>query len=511
MIDVLTRRDGARLMDRISIKTFLFGLVGLGIVFMMFKISWVGHLASDDLAYIETAQRWFSDFPVIPTSHWATRHTVTIPMGFSFLIFGYKEISYLVPNILYGALTLLLIYFYVQKQWDKESALFCLFIIAMTPLFSEIVTIGGPESSEMFFAMLSIILFTKMADQEGGAGIALLTGVVAGFAFMNRETAISIIFFYSVLFLVRPIVPRKYYFIMAGGFCLVIGLEALYYGILSGKPFLRFSVAIANSEKIDVTLATTGNITHNRWLGPVASLMINNEFGCLFWMAFPAMFTLLVRRNNTDKENRFLFLVLLLSLIWFLIIGYLLGLRALPRYFLVTCIGACVFVGIWLRTVVFESKPLVAWSLLLVLVSTNLALADLANQQPLIAERKAVQLAVENPDEIIYTDPRTAWRTKCLAEWAGIDKERIRATAPTKGSLYVYSPYSVDSGRSGVTGEFERDRFRPSEKWELIRRYKGAPTIIGRILIGTGLSEFIHKKGLDRLIWEAKPIMIYRT
>lgn len=68
----------------------------LALIILLFAatllFAWVGHIASDDVMYISTARDWFRSFPVLPASHWAERHPLTLATGAILAVFGDGEI-----------------------------------------------------------------------------------------------------------------------------------------------------------------------------------------------------------------------------------------------------------------------------------------------------------------------------------------------------------------------------------------------------------------------------------
>jgi hypothetical protein len=318
--------------------------------------------------------------------------------------------------------------------------------------------------------------------------------------------------FYGLMFLFAPRFARARYFIMAAGFCFVVGAESLYYGIVAGDPLLRFRIVLSAADLPAPIGPGTGNITGNRWLGPLTSLLVNNEFGVLFWLALPAGWRLMkMRASSRSQVYDFTITLLLLGGVWFVLVGYVLGLRALPRYFFVPAVAAVLLVATWLG---FEWKQ---GHKRLVLLSTalysviGLGLIDLSNQQLLLPERTLARLVKTGAYSDLYTDPRTAERAEYLLRWDHIDANRIHSSPPQPGDVFLYAAQAVEFGRAGQNRSFSPEAYRPAAGWMRIATFRGEPTITGRLLQFAGLQGAVERMGLSRLIWETKLTVLYRV
>ncbi len=96
-----------------------------------------------------------------------------------------------------------------------------------------------------------------------------------------------------------------------------------------------------------------------------------------------------------------------------------------------------------------------------------------------------------------------------LIDWEGLSSDRLIASTPQPGGYFVYSPTSVQMKQTGRRA-FNSADFEPSSNWLEISRFRGEPTWIGRVVLKLGLEETIGDIGLDRLIWEAPLVILYR-
>lgn len=496
-------------MTMITVRNVAVLTVVLGLVLWL---GWVGHEASDDRAYISMAEAWLGNFPAVPGSHWAVRHPLILPISASFYLFGPGEVQSILPVLLYGLALIVLIYAGTVRVFGQRPAMLVTLLLLLTPLVTERMTVAGVDIVEAFYVFASLGCFLIAADRQGAAAWLLLAGLCAGLAYLSRETSVALIVFYGLSFLIRPPVIRWRYFIMAVGFCLIIGGEMIYYALVADNALLRFEIVLGMSGDSGAGVPGTGNVLDNHWLSPVVALLINNEFGGLFWLAGAAGVWLW--RNSaafTPTQYRFLVSVVGLGIIWFIIVGYVIGLRALPRYFFVPTVAAVGLAGVWLWQLVCAGRAAMTGGLLFLFTATSLLLIDLSNQQLLLPERTVVRLLAADAERPVYTDPRTAWRAEKLVDWARLSgSKNLIAAPPSPGGLFVYNASGVNFGYAGPHGRFDRAVFRPSADWQEVELIRGESTLIGRLIMTLGLEEFVHGIGLSRLVWETPMVVVYR-
>src|SRR4051794_25574097 len=86
-------------------------------------LSYIGFLASDDQSYAEAAIGWLSHFPYIGTNHWSLRHTVVLPLAFSFWLGGINEASIVASGVVYLLLLILMTYSCLARSVGPRHAL----------------------------------------------------------------------------------------------------------------------------------------------------------------------------------------------------------------------------------------------------------------------------------------------------------------------------------------------------------------------------------------------------
>lgn len=478
---------------------------------LILAAGWVGYVGSDDRTYIEAAEGWLRDGLFVPATHFAVRHTITLPVALSFALLGPGVWQAALPMAFYAAAIAALLYAGMRQGFGATAAFIAVALFVFLPLTSASASIPNCDLPELLFVAASFMAFLR-ARAAPTVGRLLLTGLFAGLAFISRETTSALILFYGLVFLIRPGMPRARYFVIGAGFLAVIGAEMLYYAAVAGDPLLRFEIALkAAALPKPVNLggeagSVGGNPLNSRLFGPFLAVLVNSEFALLFWFALAAAFGLWRARARLSPPTReALLLVTALGLVWLLWVGYGLGLRPMPRYYWVPALAAIVLVAVWLAHIV---PPRRRWLVVAFYAALGLALVDLANDQPALTEQTIARLARDGP---VFTDPASAAQSAPLARWSGAPSAHIVGAPPPAGAVFVLDRKSLLRWAAERRLDPRALGYLPGPDWSLIRTERGAPTLIGRVLIAAGLEGPVGRAGGGRLIWEAQPVPIYRV
>lgn len=484
---------------------------------LILSFTWIGFLASDDQLYLLAVEGWLNDFPFAGATHWAVRHTVVLPMVVSVSLFGSNEFALALPTILYFFGVLGLAYWVTRYVFlDTVTAAVVTLLLAVTPLFAVQSTIAGVDIPELFFVVLSLWLFYRAAADERTVLLLFLAGIAAGLAWMSRETSAALLIFYGLLFLRGKGLPRRLYWVMAGGWFLVTGLESLYFFLTTGDVLHRLNTVLSSHTSLGNVLKLnyaggTGNVVHNRVFGPPLSLLLNQEFGLIFYMAIPAGIAACFGPGLNPEQRRFVRLLAGLGVVWFFVVGYMLGLRALPRYFTVPTFVAVFLIGIWLSQILRHRSLRLACLLAAGLVAVNIAGILVENRDPLFGERVLARFAGE-ADEAVYTDPHTLYRSGQFLRWTGEEAvARARVAPAPEGGLFLYYPKNVVKGYVPGQGAFDPDLFRPDAQWQEVWRADPPERLVGIIARIGWVQAILPGAVVQKLLSPNPPVVVYRT
>lgn len=465
---------------------------------------YVGHISTDDIFYLNAAHEWLKGEPFIPQSHWDVRHTLNIPLALCIALFGDREIVTAIPSGLALIGLALLIYSGANRYFGQRAAFFAALLFIAMPLVAVWGTVAYPDFIEAFFMLASIAAFDAARRRDGHLGLLVLSGVCAGLAMVTRETAISLIVCYGVLFLWGRPIDRWRFFVLGAGAALPILAEWSYYLVVTGNPFLRLEiltttpVGAPDPNDAEHYGKGWGFVSTGRFLGPILALFVNQEFGLLFWVGIPATFLLLRSQRGEAGRHWWLYLILATGVLTFIIDSYVFSLRPLPRYFAFTSVAVAISLGVFLARLA-EDRQRLAVAGLVVFLAVNVGLLDLENKYPTIEQRLTVDLERKNPGETIYTDRWTAGGVRWFLVWAGLP-DRVVAKPPPPGALVVYD--------TTKTSHFPG---KPGPSWHLLRTVEAPRTVTGRILHAVGLDRFLEHTRLARILRPGKPVLVYRV
>ena len=230
------------------------GLIS-AIALLAFFYSSVGYSGSDDAAYISAAQKWVVSGPFVSNFFGDLRYPVILPISLSIILFGNSEISVTVPTLSYTLGTVLVTYWGMRWLADRTTALLVVFLITISPLLGGLATTVNDDVCELFFITVSIFGFLLGVQNKARWYIFFASGVSAGLAFMSRESTLSLLLFYGILFLINYGNRRSVFWIMAGGFISIFCGEMTVYMVTIGDPLYRMHLVAAAVRKPDAITA----------------------------------------------------------------------------------------------------------------------------------------------------------------------------------------------------------------------------------------------------------------
>jgi hypothetical protein len=487
-------------------------LLILFVTIMTLAFAWIGWLDSDDKNHLVGAFGWFEQFPYIATNHAALRHTIAIPVGMSFRMLGVSELSLIIPNLIQYFGIILMTWSFLRRSVNEQVALVACLLIATVPVFPIFASVVFTETTELFYIALSFWLFHSATLSERKIGWLFAAGLSAGLGWLTRETTAALLLLYGVLFLIGYGIPRRYYWVMAGGFLLVAGLEALAMGALTGNPLYRYEVVLGKQGNIPYKGAVDGdvfnrigNVAVHPVLDPLLVLFANHEFALLFYAAIPAAIWCWRAPGLPTQQRNTLRLLTGCAIIWFLFVSTVLT-NLHQRYYTVCAYAATILVAAWLvhgLPRVNKYLPIVVFA---ALFSANILAIYIDNRSPLFGERALLEFA-QQTDEDIYTDPSTKRRALFFLTNAGIE-DRIFVSTPPHNAVFFYNP---NRAKHWATTYPEWTAYQPDDSPEIVWSKSEKRKLTGIILQRTGLQDKLPPSIYRRLNLPNLPVTAYRV
>lgn len=485
---------------------FLVLLVGT----VMLALAWVGYVGSDDDSYARGALGWINEFPYVGKDHWTLRHTVVIPVALGLEIFGFREFSLGLPSAVLFLMMLGFNYYYLERFLGAGIALLTSIVMATTPLFVVQATFPQDVIVQVFAVSLSFWLFYTATRHERPGWLMFAAGVAAALGWLTLETTAGLLLFYGILFLIGFGDSRRHYWIMALGFALIVGIEVSYLTAMTGDPLYRYRIDLfhdvvdrigdaAVALKAGMTLDQDGNLIVGPFLEPFVTLLLNQEFGVLFWAYIPAAIWAWRAKEISVEDQRLLRLLIGLGLVWMAFVSLNASvLYVVPRYYALLTWTAVIVVVYWMKHFLFIRWPRPALFACLGLLATNLLCVYVENKNPLFAERALVEYASRHRT-VVYTDPMTMTRSRLLLEFKGVS-DRVVSTPAPPGALFYANVKSTERCRLiNSKCEWSWEQYIPKPGWTELTRIEQTPKLSGTLLRIFRLETVIPRDIFERL------------
>jgi 4-amino-4-deoxy-L-arabinose transferase-like glycosyltransferase len=491
-------------------------IISISTIIMYF--SWVGFVSSDDSYYVSSGMGWLYDFPYIPNHFGNIRSSVGIPIAFMFAVFGLSEFSASLSSCIFLTSTALITYKFVSEIIGKNAAFVSSILMMTIPLFVVQATIPNADIPEFFYSISSFWLFW-LACKRKKRVLLLFAGILAAFAFSAHEISAALLVFYGILFLIGFGLKRSDYFIIVGGFLLIIAIESSYYWIVIDDPIYRFRVllnAIGNNinDRVAVGIMEFSDSgTLHIWdpIDPIIMFFTNHYFGLLGFLSLPAFYWGIV--GNQQKYPQQLLLVrllLLLGVVWFLVAAIeLRNAKLMPRYYIVPAYTLFVSAMIWCFVKVYSVNKKSIYFGFIIFTIVNLGLISLENKNPRFGERALIDYMKISLGPI-YTDPLTADKSWFFCKTAQVDCSRIISSPPVYGSVFFYN--SANSGKPNRLMPLDKvGLYQINADWDVLWRKQPQRKIMSTILEKLGLLSFLPKMLISKIEGINNPVMVFKV
>jgi len=436
-------------------------------------VGWIGFIASDDALYYAGAHRWATEPPFAGSDHWTTRLPLMLLFAGVLRIAGENFAAFAITAIIpYAALVALA--WRLGDAVEAGAGWFAAALVATTPVVVGQASTVGIDLIEGALLLGGALLI--------GRGRGLAAGFCFGLAIVCRETAILAIAGLGPVFLLgRPLARRT--LVEAGaGVALVLGAEAVFQWSLTGDPLRRYAIAFHHDEHIDRAANKEGNFLLHPLVDPLLVLLVNDDFGLLFWLAGMALAAGAWRRTSVPFV-----VVAAMAGTSFLLVAVLATKLVLnPRYFLPAALVAALLVARWLR-----GQPRARQvGVLVALIGTNILLTGLGNPHPRWRMEALVAAAAAHPGEPVAGDPVDVRRAAVPLAFARLANAVPAPSRP--GGLVVADAVGAPPGR-------------------VVARYPSPPTRIGGVVAALGLAPLVPAALHRRLFAPATEAVLVRT
>jgi len=458
------------------------------LIILNFCIFFVGFIASDDGIYVAAARAWSSPVNPLPTSHGDFRYPILWPLAaLEHLVAGPPPIAYALLPLAFSIALGIAVVWFVGANIGGRAALAAALLLSTLPLAVIQSSIINVDVIETLFLFLSLAWFVAAARASTAhrTGWLFFSGLALGGALLTRETAYGFLIVYGLFWLSGAWLPRQHYLWVLIGALLVIGPEMGYYVAHGESPLYRFFTIAGSHGTIHLSTADfpsgTGNVSDNRWLAPIAALLLNQEFTLLFYAAALALAWLRFENSLTATDGRILRVFLFAAVVYFVWLGYGGAIRPLPRYFLFPAVVAVIPIALLVQRTRFTGRAMLAVA---GLVAANYLGLAVENIHPRFAANQVALLA-DTADQPIVTDPETASRARQIASFRRSPNQGLIAVTPPEAP-----PFMVVS----IAGDRNPDALPLTQGAgvpRLILELQPPKLLIGHLLDLTGLAALL--------------------
>ncbi len=448
-------------------------------------IAWVGFLASDDAFYFDGAKAWLIHPPYAGIDHWTTRFPLILSFAGAITLFGQGFAAFHLTSLFWFVAVLALVGLFTRSLADARAAWISVLLSGTMSVVATQASVVNCDLPEVFFLLAAAWLLGRSITATRPLREGFLAGLCFGLAVLCRETAIIPMVGLAPFFLFGRVLRRDVLLAAAAGFLAMLGSEMLFQWAVTGDPLHRYGLAYHHDSHIDRAANLEGNFLVHPVIDPLLVLLINDDFGWLFWVGAASLF-LAFRAGRGKAVDPRLVVLAALALANFVLIGALYGKLVLnPRYFTLAALAMTIWVSIWLAGLGRRARL----ALVALVVATNMLLESASNHHPQWVGEALVIAARDHPDRPIFTPFEDYKRGMIRLDFAGLGN--VRAGSPQPGALYLSSaPQAPAHG-------------------QLLASYAPPPTPLGAGLQAIGLIRLVPSHIATRLSAPGAPASLW--
>jgi len=278
------------LKNRLSPSIRLLIIIIFGILLRVIFFS--GYQVGDDKHYLLQAYK-FSTGNFAPGENlWSLRIGLVGPTALFFFLFGINEFSAVLFSLLCSIGSIILIYYFGKLLFDKNTGVMSAFLLSFFPLDVIFATHLYPDIPLEFFLSLGVFFFLK-GEKTDKKIYYLLSGIFIGIAYLQRITALLIVFFFIFYILYKKRFKINH-LIVAMVVLVIFIFESCIYYFQTGNFFYQYLTIISHGINIGYPLTRGTN-----WIiEPLFILTTEQELGFFYYFIFPVTVYLIFKRDK---------------------------------------------------------------------------------------------------------------------------------------------------------------------------------------------------------------------
>ncbi|MEK7061614.1 MAG: glycosyltransferase family 39 protein, partial [Patescibacteria group bacterium] len=165
------------------------------------------------------------------------------------LIFGLNEFGVRITPVIYGTLTVLILYFLVQEAFRKKGvSLISAFLLAVSPWHIQLTRASFESSFALFWVVMGIWFFLKGLKKPKWLIFSVLPFAVSVYTY-NSARVFTPLFLFVLMVLFRKYFWEKRKWFLVSGIVFAILMVPLVPFVLSGEASARYKLVSITDEK----------------------------------------------------------------------------------------------------------------------------------------------------------------------------------------------------------------------------------------------------------------------
>ncbi len=244
-------------------------LVSIALLLLLVLPNPVGYVGGggDDWYYVEAARCAAAQGWCIPETHWATRWPLIAPMAAAFAVFGVEPTASMVVPFIYGLAAVVLFVTLVERSAGTRAALLAGIAFIAVAAFAKVLLQPNVDTVELAWLLASVTAGAS-AIRKGDARHAAMAGLCLGIALQTRMTGLA---WLPILAAGLMLVARDKRWLALPALCGLIvplGLEAAYYGLVTGDALLSQHLSAAHTRITSTELMAGVDLTRSPLFNP---------------------------------------------------------------------------------------------------------------------------------------------------------------------------------------------------------------------------------------------------
>lgn len=221
---------------RTAISLTLFVVAAAGLRAWCFTGLQIG----DDIVYSSIAVNRLNGVPEVTNTQGA-RGGFMLPIVASYALFGAGEVSLVLYNLLCSTALVGVVFLLARKLFGEAAAAPAALVAAVHPNLVRYASECHTDTPVAFWIALALLVFVSALDDDPGARRRILSGVILGWGYLNKETVVYMALFFAGHWIATKR-SWKWYLPVGLPVAGTVLLEMIGFWAMTGNPLERYAM-----------------------------------------------------------------------------------------------------------------------------------------------------------------------------------------------------------------------------------------------------------------------------